>query len=104
MEGDGDGARLWVEELVDCGEPVVELVQHPVDVPLEDGAGVGHPQHPPLAAQQRSPHLLLQPAEGSRDRGLGDHLDLAHLGDGHPVGDELEPTQGSDVHTYDASA
>ena len=41
---------LGVQQLLDRGQPVVEVVQQPVDVPLERPPRLGRPQHPAVRA------------------------------------------------------
>ena len=79
-------------------QPVVEVVDERVDVPLEGRTGVRHPQHPAGTAQQRGADLLLQPGQRPRDAGLAHPEDVTDLGDGVAVGDELEPAQRCRVH------
>ena len=83
---------------LDRRQPVVEVVDERVDVPLERRAGVRHPQHPAGAPQQRGADLLLEPGQGPRDAGLAHAEDLAHLRHGVAVGDQLEPAQRIGVH------
>ena len=99
LEGDRDRPGLGVDQLVDGREAVVDVVQGGVHVPLEHRAGVRGPQHPPAPQQERRADLLLEPRQRPRDARLADHVQLGHLGDGGPVGDELEPAQGLDVHS-----
>ena len=99
LEGHGDGACLGVDQLGDRGEPVVEFVQHRVDMALEHRARVTHAQRAARATQQRRPDLGLQASEGTRYAGLRDCLEVAHLRHRDAVRDLLEPTQRLDVHS-----
>ena len=89
---------------LDGSEPVVEGVQGGVHVPLEHRARVGRPEHPPAPEQQRRADLLLESRQRPRDAGLADQVELGHLGDGGPVGDELEPAERLRRPFHDASA
>ena len=104
LEGEPDGPGLRVVQLVDGGQPVVQLVQQRVDVALEDRAGVGRPEHPARPVEEGSADLALEPGERARDAGLADEVDVGHLGHRRPVGHLLEPAQGLDLHSHDASA
>jgi len=104
LEGQGHRPGLRFEQLVDGGDPVVQLVQHGVDVVLEHRTGVGHAQDAPGPLQQRGADLGLEPGQGPGHPGLGDPLQLAHLGDRGPVGDLLKPAQRIGVHRHDASS
>jgi len=104
LEGQGHGAAVGVEELVHGRDAVVEVVQHGVHVPLEHGAGQRHPQGAPGLAQQRSADLGLEPGQRARHAGLGDRLDLAHLGHRRTVRDLLKPAQRIGVKTHDSTS
>ena len=104
LERDRDRPGLRVDQLVDRREAVVQVVEGGVDVPLEHRSGVGGPQHPTAAQQQRRAHLLLEPRQGAGDAGLADLVELGHLGDGRAVRHQLEPAQGLHVHSHDARA
>jgi hypothetical protein len=101
LEGENDGPVGRVKQLVQRGQPIVEAVQHRVDVPLEHGARVRHPQRAARPVQQRHADLRLQPGQRSRHPRLRDRLHLAHLGHGRPVGDLLKPAQCVGIHIYD---
>ena len=79
-------------------------MEHRVHVVLERRSGAGEAQDAPLAPQQGGAHLLGEPGQGPRDPGLGGPLQLAHLGDGGAVGDELEPAEDIRIHTYNLTA
>jgi hypothetical protein len=104
LEGQGHGPGLRFEQLADGGDPVVQLVQHGVDVMLEHRPGVGHAQDAPGPLQQRGADLGLEPGQGPGHPGLGDPLQLAHLGDRGPVGDLLKPAQRIGIHRHDGSS
>ena len=100
LEGDGDGAALRVDQLLDRGEPVVEAVDERVDMALEGGPGESKAQHAAAALEQRGADLLLEAGQGAGDRGLADLPEVAHLGDRRPVGDLLEPAQDVGLHIH----
>jgi hypothetical protein len=104
LEGQRHRAGIGVDELADGGDAVVQLMQHRVQVRLEDRPGVGHAQRPAGAAQQRRADLRFQPGQGPGDAGLGDRLQLADLGHRGAVGDLLEPAQRVGIHTHDCSS
>ena len=93
-----------VDELIDGGDAVVEMVQQRVQVRLEDRPGVRHPERPAGAAQQRRADLRLEAGQGAGDAGLGDRLQLADLGHRGAIGHLLEPAQRVGVHIHDPSS
>jgi hypothetical protein len=101
LEGQHDRAGVGIEQLAQRGDAVVEIVQHRVDVPLEDRAGVGHPQRPTGPVEQRHTDLVFQSGQCPGHAGLGELLKLADLGHRHPVGDLLKPAQRVGIHIYD---
>ena len=101
LEGQRHGAGVRFDELADRGDAVVELMQHRVQVRLEDRAGVRHPQRAARPAQQRRADLRLQPGQRPGDAGLGDGFGLADLGHGRAVSHLLEPAQRIGVHKHD---
>lgn len=98
LEGHGDDASLGVEQLLDSGQAVVEVVHHRVDMALERGARPGQAQHAPRALQQRRADLPLESGQRPGDPRLRHHLEVADLGEGHAVGDLLEPAQHLCLH------
>ena len=60
LEGECHGAGVRFDELVDGGDPVVELVQQGIDMPLEYRARVSQPEGTAGPAQQRGADLRLQ--------------------------------------------
>jgi hypothetical protein len=104
LEGQGHGAGVRLEKLVDRGDPVVQLVQQGVDVPFEDRPGLRHAQDAAGPLQQRGADLGLQPGQRPGHPGLGYGLELADLGHRGPVGDLLEPAQRIGVHSHDANS
>ncbi len=95
---------LRVDHLVDRRDPVVEGVDHRVDVTFEHVAGLGRAQHTAVLVEQRGAHLTLQPGQRPGHPGLADPVDLGHLGHGHPVHHLLEPAQLIGLHVHDANA
>lgn len=104
MVRDGHDARLGVEDLVNRGQTVVDVVDRGIDVALERCPRRRHPQDPALTTQQRRTDLLLQARERARDRRLRHELGLRDLGDRDAVRDLLEPAQHLHVHTHEPSA
>ena len=64
LEGQGDRPGVGFDQLADRGDPVVELVQQRVDVPLEHRARLRHPEGPAGPPQQWRPDLGLQAGQG----------------------------------------
>jgi len=70
LEGQRHGPRLEVDQLVDGGQPVVQLMEHRVDVALERHAGVRETQPAAGPSQQGRSDLALEPGRRPRHAGL----------------------------------
>ena len=98
LERERDGAPFGVEELLDGGDAVVEVVHRRVDVALEELTRLGRAQHAADPLEQGGADLVLQAGEGPGHPGLAHHREVGHLGDRRPVADLLEPVQRLGLH------